>query len=84
MLILKMNKSNAISSHTKMVKRLYTREELKEMYHFSCRIGCYNIARIYLYALYGMKECFFEYGRSGTITLGKGRILAFEYPPIKA
>lgn len=59
-------------------RSMYTKEQLKDKYKLANSIGCYEVARVCLYALYGRKEGFYEY------ECVRGRIYAFKYPPIRA
>lgn len=77
MVTLKMEKRNFLSRNAMQFRITCTREELKKRYSYACRNGRYALAQVYLCALYGRKECYYDYqhNRFGSY--------AFEYPPIR-
>lgn len=75
--VLDMGNSNSFNNGVWAKRRIYSREQLKAKYKFACKIGCYLLARIYLYALYGKKTHWYEYECT------RGAIYAFKYPPIR-
>lgn len=78
MVILKMGKFNSIRDIALRARAIWSRKQLKEHYSFACRAGCFEIARAYLYALYGRKGRFYHYECHG------GTRYAYEYPEIGA
>lgn len=78
MTVLNMGNRNAVSISVWNNRRLYSRDELKKRYSYSCRHGFFCTARVCLYALYGKKESFYNY------KWVEGELCAFEYTPIKA
>jgi hypothetical protein len=78
MVILKVGRDNPIAHYARIRRKLYSRDQLKQKYRFACKYECYLLARTYLYALYGRKGYFYDYERC------RGKLYAYEYPPIRA